>query len=399
LDTAYIVDWLNLLGRGVHVVTGIAWIGASFYFIWIDNHLVVPSDDAARVKGVGGELWAVHGGGFYHSQKYQVAPPALPPNLHWFKWEAYSTWWSGMFLLALMYWYGAETYLLDRSVADLGVPLAVSLGVGVIVGGWVAYDLLCRSSLARFEKTFALVLFVAVCALAFGLCQLFSGRGAFIHFGAVLGTIMVANVFFVIIPGQRALISAMQAGTPPDPVHGMRGKQRSVHNTYFTLPVLFVMVSNHYSMTYGHPQNWLVLIAICLAGALIRVYFVARHKGRASPLPILMALAILLALIVALNPAAPNRVTAGVGTAQIRPIITQRCGVCHARRPTHPGFVQPPKGIVLDSLVDIERQAALIHKSAVVTKTMPLANLTSMTPGERDLVAAWFGTLQESRAQ
>ena len=280
---AYLLEWLNVLARWVHFITGIAWIGSSFYFIWLDNHLEAPQNAADRDKGVGGELWSVHGGGFYHAQKYQVAPATLPGTLHWFKWEAYSTWISGMFLLALVYWYGAEVYLVDRTIADLSPLAAVGIGAASLVIGWIVYDLLCKSPLANNERLFAVVLMVAVTVLAWGLCQLFSGRGAYIHFGAVLGTIMVANVFFVIIPGQRRMVDSYAKGEPPDPVDGIRAKQRSVHNTYFTLPVLFVMTSNHYAMTYSHEYNWLILAAITLAGALIRIYFVARHKGNASP--------------------------------------------------------------------------------------------------------------------
>ena len=279
---AYLVDWLNLIGRFIHFVTGIAWIGSSFYFIWLDNHLVPPQAAADDAKGVGGELWSVHGGGFYHAQKYRVAPPALPETLHWFKWEAYSTWLSGMFLLALIYWYGASIYLVDPQVQDLAPLAASGLGAATLVASWFVYDALCRSPLGRHERALGAVLLLLVAALAWGLCQLFSGRGAFIHFGAALGTIMVANVFFVIIPGQKRMVAAAERGEAPEPVDGLRGKQRSVHNTYFTLPVLFVMLSNHFAMTWSHEYNWLVLIALALAGALVRAWFVARHRGRPS---------------------------------------------------------------------------------------------------------------------
>jgi len=255
------------------MIVGIAWIGASFYFVWLDNHLQPVAEQADTDKGVGGEIWSVHGGGFYHAQKYQVAPPELPPTLHWFKWEAYSTWLSGMFLLCLMYWYSAEIYLIDSNVADLSKPVAILIGAACIVIGWFAYDKLCHSKIGDNERAMAAIMFVVLSIVAWGLCQLFSGRGAYMHFGAMLGTIMVANVFFVIIPGQKDLVTAKQEGRMPDPIHGIRGKQRSVHNTYFTLPVLFVMISNHYAMTHAHEYNWLILIAISLAGALIRVFF------------------------------------------------------------------------------------------------------------------------------
>ena len=282
---AYIIDWLHLLGRWLHFIVGIAWIGSSFYFVWIDNHLQAPTDPADDEKGVGGELWSVHGGGFYHAQKYRVAPATLPEELHWFKWEAYWTWLSGMFLLVLIYGYGAEVYLIDRAVADLSVPVAIAAAIGFIVGGWLVYDALCKSPLARDTRVFGVVLLLLSTLLAWGLCQLFGGRGAYILFGAVLGTIMVANVFFIIIPGQKKMVAAASRGEAPDPTPGIHAKLRSVHNTYFTLPVLFVMLSNHFAMTHSHEYNWAILIGISLAGALIRIYFVARHKGSASPLP------------------------------------------------------------------------------------------------------------------
>ena len=279
-----------MLIRWLHVIAGIAWIGSSFYFIWLDGHLAPPRDPGDDEKGVGGEVWSVHGGGFYHAQKYKVAPQRLPERLHWFKWEAYTTWLSGIFLTGLIYWYGASVYLVDPSVAELSTVAATGIAVAFIVVGWFVYDLLCKSPLASDARVFAGVLLVLCTLLAWGLCQLFSGRAAYIHFGAVLGTIMAANVFFVIIPGQKQMVAAAERGESPDPAHGIRGKQRSVHNTYFTLPVVFVMTSNHYAMAFGHEYNWLILTGIALAGALIRVYFVApatpaghRRCRRSSP--------------------------------------------------------------------------------------------------------------------
>ena len=335
---AYLLDWLNLLVRWLHVITGVAWIGASFYFIWLDNHLEAPADPADDAKGVGGEVWSVHGGGFYHAQKYKLAPAQLPERLHWFKWEAYTTWMSGMFLTALLYWYGAEVYLIDRSVADFSAPEAVAIAIAFIVGGWIVYDVLCKSPLARDTRVFGVILLLLTAVLAWGLCELFSGRGAYLHFGAVLGTIMVANVFFVIIPGQKRMVAAAERGEAPDPIHGERGKQRSVHNTYFTLPVLFVMTSNHFAMAYGHEYNWLILIAISLAGALIRIYFVARHKGKASLLPVVLAVAILVAVAVAIAPR-PQMASAGdVSFSEVRNVMNARCTSCHSEAPVHPAF-------------------------------------------------------------
>ena len=387
---AYIVDWLNLLGRWVHFVTGIAWIGSSFYFIWLDNRLETPKESAADDKGVGGELWSVHGGGFYHAQKYRVAPRILPGTLHWFKWEAYTTWISGMFLLVLVYWYGAEVYLIDPSVAGLSAPLAVGIAALFLVGGWLVYDVLCRSPLGSNDNTFSAVLFVLIVLLAYGLCQLFSGRGAYIHFGAVLGTIMVANVFFVIIPGQRRMVEAAARGEPPNPEDGIKGKQRSVHNTYFTLPVLFVMTSNHYALTYAHQYNWLILVAISLAGALIRVYFVARHKGKASPVPIIVAGLILLLVAAVIAPKTRAATAETVTLSMIRPIIESRCTTCHSQSPTHIAFPAAPSGVVLDTDEEIVSEALRIHQQTVVLKAMPIGNLTQISEDERALIDAWY---------
>lgn len=387
---AYIVEWLNLLGRWVHFITGIAWIGSSFYFIWLDNHLEAPKEKADDDKGVGGELWSVHGGGFYHAQKYRVAPQVLPETLHWFKWEAYTTWITGMFLLALVYWYGAEVYLIDRTVADLSPGLAVGIAIAILAGGWIVYDLMCRSPLGRNATVFAVVLFAMTAFLAWGLCQLFSGRGAYIHFGAVLGTIMVANVLMIIIPGQRRMVAAFGNNEEPDPEDGIRAKQRSVHNTYFTLPVLFVMTSNHYAMTYSHQYNWLVLIAITLVGALIRVYFVARHNGKASPIPIIVAALLILGVAAAIAPASRATTVERVSLATVRPVIETRCTICHSSAPTHPAFPAAPGGVMLDTDEQILAEAARIHQQTVVLQVMPIGNLTQMSDDERALVDAWY---------
>ena len=387
---AYILDWLNILGRWVHFITGIAWIGSSFYFIWLDNHLDAPQEADDDEKGVGGELWSVHGGGFYHAQKYRVAPRALPETLHWFKWEAYTTWITGMFLLILVYWYGAEVYLVDRSVADLTAAAAIAIAVLFLVGGWLVYDLLCKTPLGKNDNAFSAVLLVLITFLAYGLCQLFSGRGAYIHFGAVLGTIMVANVFFVIIPGQRRMVDAAALGQPPNPEDGIKAKQRSVHNTYFTLPVLFVMTSNHYAMTFAHEYNWLILVAISIAGALIRVYFVARHKGKTSPVPIVIGGLILLLVAAAIAPKSRAATTETVTLSMIRPVIESRCTTCHSQNPTHIAFPAAPSGVVLDTDDEIVSEALRIHQQTVVLKSMPIGNLTQISEAERALIDAWY---------
>ena len=391
---AYIVEWLNLLGRWVHFIVGIAWIGSSFYFVWLDNHLQAPRDAADDEKGVGGEVWSVHGGGFYHAQKYRVAPSEMPETLHWFKWEAYSTWWSGMFLLALVYWYGAEVYLIDPSVASLSPVAAVAIAAGILAGGWLVYDLLCRSPLARNETAFSAVLFGLVALLAWGLCQLYSGRGAFIHFGAVLGTIMVANVFFIIIPGQKKMVAAATRGESPDPAPGIQAKQRSMHNTYFTLPVLFVMTSNHFAMTYAHDFNWLILIVISLAGALIRVYFVARHKGRASPLPVLLAVLLIVGVIVALAPSPKTSGGPVVSNAEAMALVRARCTTCHSATPTHVAFPAAPAGVILDTESQMVAEADRIYQQTVQLKVMPIGNLTQMSDDERAVIDAWYQSLE-----
>jgi uncharacterized membrane protein len=387
---AYVVDWFNLLLRWLHMITGIAWIGASFYFIWLDNHLEPPHSQEDDAKGVGGELWSVHGGGFYHAQKYRVAPAALPETLHWFKWEAYTTWLSGMLLLAVVYWHGAGVYLIDPAIMALSPPAAVAIAAAFLVAGWIVYDLLCKSPLGQRETPFAVVLLALSALLAWGLCQLFGGRGAYIHFGAVLGTIMVANVFFVIIPGQRKMVAAAERGELPDPAPGIRAKQRSVHNTYFTLPVLFTMTSNHFALTYGHEYNWLILIAISLAGALIRVYFVARHKGRASPLPIIVAVALLVAVAAAVMPRSDAAPAGAVDFDTVRNIVYTRCTSCHAAEPTHPGFQAPPAGVILESDRQIVDEALRIHQQTVVTRAMPIGNLTGITDDERAVIDLWY---------
>lgn len=388
---AYLADWLNLLVRWLHMITGIAWIGSSFYFVWLDNHLEPPTSGADRDRGVGGELWSVHGGGFYHAQKYKVAPPALPETLHWFKWEAYTTWMSGMFLVVLVYWYGASVYLIDPSVAALTPQVAVAIAAAFIIIGWVVYDLLCKSPLGQRDGLFAGILLVLSAALAWGLCQLFGGRGAFIHFGVVLGTIMAANVFFVIIPGQKKMVVAAERGESPDPSHGIRAKQRSVHNTYFTLPVLFTMTSNHFAMTYNHAYNWAILIAISLAGALIRVYFVARHKGNASLAPVIAAIILLLGVAAAIAPRSSAATSGGVASfAAVRSIVHQRCTNCHSAAPTYPGFQAPPGGVLLETDRQIIAEALRIHQQTVVTRVMPIGNLTEMTDEERALIDQWY---------
>jgi uncharacterized membrane protein len=392
----YLIDWLSLFGRWLHFIVGIAWIGSSFYFVWLDNHLLPPKDSADDDKGVGGEVWSVHGGGFYHAQKYRVAPQTLPEPLHWFKWEAYTTWLSGIFLLGLVYWYGAEIYLIDPQIQPLASWQAIGLAIGFIIGGWVIYDLTCKSRIGNHDFALAGALLILVTLLAWGLTQLFSGRGAFIHFGAVLGTIMVANVFFVIIPGQKYMVAAAGRGEAPDPGYGIKGKQRSVHNTYFTLPVLFVMISNHYAMTYAHTYNWLILVAISVAGALIRVYFVARHKGSASIIPLVAAgllfAAVAAAMIPERQPASDSQVTIG----EVRDIVFERCTTCHSMTPTFTAYASPPAGVMLEDDDQIIGEAQRIYEQTVISRVMPIGNLTQITEQERAKIAAWYASLADA---
>ncbi|WP_371763618.1 urate hydroxylase PuuD [Massilia sp.] len=389
----YVLEWMNMLVRWLHVITGIAWIGASFYFVWLDNSLRPPAagSDLAK-KGVAGELWAVHGGGFYNPQKYLVAPAELPAELHWFKWEAYSTWLSGFALLVIVYWLNAQAMMVDRSVADLSSWQAIGLGLGSLVAGWVVYDLLCRSPLGKHDLAFGVVVFALLVGAAWVLTHFLSGRAAYIHVGAMIGTIMVANVAMVIIPGQRKMVEAMRAGSTPDPVHGIRGKQRSVHNNYFTLPVLFIMISNHFAMTYRHPHAWAVLGAIMAAGVFIRHFFNLRHKGRVEWVYPAIGVALLLGLAVALAPPRPRPdVSAGtVPFARVETILRARCVSCHAAHPTQPGFASAPAGVMLDDAHGIAQNAPRIYQQAVQLKAMPLANMTNMTEAERAELGAWF---------
>jgi uncharacterized membrane protein len=408
---AYFVDVLNLLVRSLHIITGIAWIGASFYFVMLDSSLKAPKKSEDGKIGVFGELWAVHGGGFYHSQKYLKGPTnePLPQDLHWSKWEAYTTWISGFFLLAIVYWYGADIYLIDASKMALSQSAAIGISIAFLVGSWVIYDFLCKSALAKSDRNLGIVIFILVAVAAYALTQIFSGRGAFMTFGAMLGTTMVANVFFVIIPGQKKMVDDLNAGVPVNPIYGQRGKQRSVHNTYFTLPVLFTMISNHYAMTYSHEYNWAILIAISMAGALIRIFFVSRHgEGKPMTWAAVAGGLIMVGVIWAMAPKSVQPITAlpvassVVGTAAVaqpvakvsfdtvNAIIQERCTVCHAATPSYPGFAAAPKGYMYNTQAQIEAQAALIYQQTVVLKAMPIGNLTGITEEERQVIAQWY---------
>jgi uncharacterized membrane protein len=387
---AYILDWLNLLARWLHLISGIAWIGASFYFVMLDSSLTPPVRAEDGKRGVFGELWAVHGGGFYVSQKFPTGPKGerLSENLHWSKWEAYTTWLSGMVLLALIYWLGASSYLIDRSVMALSPPAAIAISIATLVAGWFVYDGLCRVLEGK-ENLLAALIFLYVMAAAWALYHVFSARAAYLHVGAMIGTIMVANVFFLIIPGQKRMVADIRAGREPDPRPGIVGKQRSVHNTYFTLPVLFIMISNHYPMTYSHPQGWIVLGVITLAGVLIRQFFVLRHRRDVRWWLPAAGGALLAGLAVAIAPKPVDSSGGKVAFASVQVVMKERCLQCHAEHPTHPAFAQPPKGVVLETP---EQMAAHAQKVAetVGNKYMPIGNLTQMSDDERALIATWF---------
>ncbi len=387
----YLLDWANLLLRWLHLITAIAWIGASFYFVWLDNSLEQPLTEEARARGVDGELWAVHGGGFYNPQKYMVAPKAMPANLHWFYWEAYSTWLSGFALMTVLYLFNASAFLVDRSVFDWSPAAAIAGSLVYLALGWVFYHLICRSFGDRVggDRLVGILVGVYVVLATWLASQLFAGRAAFLLTGAMLATIMSANVLMVIIPGQRKVIAQMKAGEPVDPIHGRRGKQRSVHNTYFTLPVLIAMISNHYGMLYQGPHNWLVLVALMLAGVLIREFFLRRHKGRIEWRWWLGGIALIVAVAAGIAPDRPEAGEAGaatanapVGIAEVAAVIRQRCVVCHSE-------VVAQKNVRLDAPGEIGRHAQQIHQQ-VSARLMPLNNATGMTEAERALIARWF---------
>lgn len=393
---SYYLDWANLLLRWVHVITAIAWIGASFYFVMLDNSLEKPQDKESLDKGVGGEQWAVHGGGFYNMQKYALAPKKIPDHLHWSFWESYSTWISGFALFTMSYLWNASTYLIDKSKMDWQPGAAIGVALAFFVVFWMVYDGICQIFGRRKNGDTIVGVLVAVFIVfaTWLACQWFAGRAAFLLVGAMMATTMSANVFFWIIPGQRKSVKALREGKPVDRIHGQRGKQRSVHNTYFTLPVLFAMLSNHYSFTYTHKYNWIVLLLIMLGGAAIRQFFVVRHRfklGNAgNPLPYAMVGVVVLGLsIVWMRPepaAAPMASAAAsqkVAFGDVKKVLEQRCYMCH-------GAQVQMKNVRLDTPDQVAAHAQGVYQQAVVTKIMPMNNSTGMTDAERALIAKWF---------
>jgi uncharacterized membrane protein len=385
---AYLTDWLNLVIRWTHVIAGIAWIGASIYFVFLDTSLERPREPGDADRGVHGELWAVHGGGFYHVQKYLTSPARLPEPLHWFKWEAYWTWISGFSLLVLLYYVNADTYLIDPSVADLSKWTAIAISLSGLVLAWVVYDLLCRTIGSDLVLG---VVGVGLTALAaWGATELFSGRGAFIQVGAMLGTIMVASVLFVIIPAHWELIHAKQEQRPPRIELGIDAKRRSVHNTYLALPVVLTMISNHFPFLYGDAHAWLVLVALMLIGAWVRHFFVLRRRGRTVlAIPVTAAIATV-ALALAIEPDEAPTQAEPVDAAQAQAIVERRCVTCHSANPTSEQFQTAPAGVVLDTPEQIADRADQIRAQAVDSRSMPLGNATGMTDEERAALGAWI---------
>lgn len=389
---AHIAEWLNLLIRWIHFIIGVAWIGASFYFNWLENHLnrKPPQDE-----GIAGNLWAVHGGGFYHLKKFTNGPETLPDVLHWFKWEAYMTWVSGVTLLAIVYYYNATAMMIDPSVADISPAVAIILGLASMIVSWFFYDLLCKSAMKEKPLLLGLIIFVYVSVLAFILAQFLSPRAAYIHVGAAIGTIMAGNVFFGIIPAQKELVKALTEGRIPDPSFGKDGLLRSRHNNYFTLPILFIMISNHFPTTYGNQYNWLVLIVVSAIGILARHYFNIRHVTKAVwMLP--TALFGFAMIVMATMPAKQAALVDSdkVTTAQVMPIIEQRCFSCHSTKNTQPGFATPQAGLAYDIAGVLENNADKVN-SQVMQKIMPLGNLTKMTDEEREKVSRWYHSLKK----
>jgi uncharacterized membrane protein len=382
--------WGNLLFRWLHVIAAIAWIGSSFYFIALDDHLGPPAEERDAARGVGGEAWEIHGGGFYRVEKFEVAPRVLPEPLYWFKWEAYTTWLSGFALFVVVYFAHPQAYLVDSSVARLSSWEAVVLALAGLVVAWLGYDVVCRAFGER-EGLIAVAIAGGTVLAAYGASLLFQARAAYLEVGAMLGTIMAANVFFVIIPAHWELVRAKKAGREPDPRWNRRGKQRSVHNNYLTLPVLFAMLSSHFPFTYGHAHAWAILVCLMAVGAWVRHFFNLRHRGRDAWWILATAAAAVALLAIWLRPHGSSAASGPAPSfAEVQSVIARRCAPCHSLQPTMPNVSAPPAGIVLDTRAKIELLAPQIKTVAVDNHLMPPSNATRMTPGERDLLARWL---------
>ncbi|NPU67158.1 urate hydroxylase PuuD [Bradyrhizobium sp. 83012] len=387
-----ISEWLSLIFRWLHVIAAVAWIGSSFYFIALDLSLK-PREGLP--KGVMGEAWQVHGGGFYHIVKYLVAPAQMPSELTWFKWEAYTTWLSGFVLMIVVYYLNADLFLVDKSILDLTPIQAGLFSFGSLALAWLLYEAACRSGLAKHELPFAIGGYVFLVALTYAFTHVLSGRGAFNQIGAIIGTIMVANVFAVIIPNQKKIVAALLAGQAPDPRLGKAGKERSVHNNYLTLPVVVLMISNHYPLLFGTRYNWAIVAIVLALGPVIRHFFNERHKGNPSPWWVWGVAAAGMIAILLLSAAGPRdtrtAATARPSFAQVEEIVTSRCSMCHAAEPVWDGIVAAPKGVLLDNADNIQRNARLIARNAAWSSAMPPGNITEITGEERAVLAAWAG--------
>ncbi|OAN76024.1 cysteine desulfurase [Sulfitobacter sp. EhC04] len=400
-DLATMSSWIEFAVRWTHVIVGIAWIGSSFYFIALDLGLHRDRDLAS---GADGEEWQVHGGGFYHIQKYLIAPDNMPDHLVWFKWESYSTWLSGFALLVLVYYLGAEFYLIDPAVMELSTFQAVAISLASLAFGWVAYDRICKSRFGDDNTRLMILLYVILVAMAWFYTSVFSGRAALLHLGAFTATIMSANVFFIIMPNQRIVVADLQAGRTPDAKYGKIAKQRSTHNNYLTLPVIFLMLSNHYPLAFASEMNWLIASLVFLMGVTIRHYFNSVHARTGDPTWTWLATALLFILIMwlstepmfraeepaeATGPAA-LRFAQADGFDRVQDIVTGRCSMCHAAEPTWEGLHWPPKGVRLETEHQIAMAAKQIYLQAGLTHAMPPANLSYMQVAERAEIVAWY---------
>ncbi|MGX8010642.1 urate hydroxylase PuuD [Mesorhizobium sp. ORM8.1] len=402
MDFAIFWDWLSFAVRWLHVITGIAWIGSSFYFVALDLGL---RQRPGLPAGAFGEEWQVHGGGFYHIQKYLVAPAEMPEHLTWFKWESYATWMSGFAMLCVVYYAGADLFLIDPDVLPMSVPVAILLSMATIVSGWVVYDLLCRSPLGKSDTGLMLVLYGVLVFIAWGLTHLFTGRAAFLHLGAITATIMSCNVFMIIIPNQKIVVADLIAGRKPDPKYGKIAKQRSLHNNYLTLPVLFLMLSNHYPLAFGTQFNWVIASLVFIIGVLIRHYFNTVHARKGNPTWTWLGAAVLFMIIVWLSTVpkvltGEPKTSAASSAAQVymasahfpavRDTVLGRCSMCHAEEPVYEGIYHAPKGVMLDTDARIAEHAREIYIQAGRAHAMPPANVSHITDQERALLVAWF---------
>ena len=384
---SHLMEWLNIVVRVMHITFGIAWIGASFYFVFLENALNRTENVRDELAG---NLWAIHGGGFYYLEKYKGAPATIPKHLHWFKYEAYFTWVSGFALLFIIYYFNSSAMLIDTNVMQLTATQAIGISIGSFIVGWLLYDGICKSPLRKNPLLFALIGIISLTGFAYFYSQVFSGRAAFIHFGAMIGSIMVANVFFVIIPAQKAMVNAAKKGLSPDPQKGKNALFRSIHNNYFTLPVLFVMVSNHFPSTFGNKYQWIVLAAISIGTAGIKHWLNLREQGKLSLWILPASVMVLLAVAYITAPQPSTTKCSTVSFTAINAIIQQRCVSCHSSHPTDDIYKAPPNGVKYDTPLEIAAKKDLIMQRVVITKTMPQNNKTNMTPEERDLIRCWI---------